>query len=110
MKKSKNEIIPAVIGLGYVGLPIFLRLNKNFNTIGFDINKLRIEQLSKKKDVNKEFNKNNLVLNKKSFFSPEIKDLKKSNFYIVTVPTPIFKDYTPDLRNLINVSNILKKL
>ena len=49
MKKSKNKIIPAVIGLGYVGLPIFLRLNKNFTTIGFDINKSRIEELSKKK-------------------------------------------------------------
>jgi UDP-N-acetyl-D-galactosamine dehydrogenase len=68
MKKSKNKIIPAVIGLGYVGLPIFLRLNKNFTTIGFDINKSRIEELSKKKDVNKEFKKNNLVLKKKIIF------------------------------------------
>lgn len=110
MKKSKNKIIPAVIGLGYVGLPIFLRLNKNFTTIGFDINKSRIEELSKKKDVNKEFKKNNLVLKKKSFFSSEIKDLKKSNFFIVTVPTPIFSGNTPDLRNLTNVSNILKKI
>ena len=112
MKKNmiNKKIIPSVIGLGYVGLPIFLRLNKKFKTIGFDIDKSRIEQLSKRRDTNKEFKKNKLALNNKSLFSSEIKDLKKSNFYIVTVPTPIFKNNTPDLRNLVNVSNILKKI
>ena len=112
MKKNKinKKIIPSIIGLGYVGLPIFLRLNKKFKTIGFDIDKSRIEQLSKKRDTNKEFNKNKLALYNKSLYSSEIKDLKKSNFYIVTVPTPIFKNNTPDLRNLVNVSNTLKKI
>ena len=48
MNKIKNKIKPAVIGLGYVGLPIFIRLNRKFKTIGFDNNKSRVSQLSKK--------------------------------------------------------------
>ena len=112
MKKIKNQkkILPSVIGLGYVGLPIFLRLNKKFKTIGFDINKIRINQLSSKKDLNKEYRSKELILKNKSFFSDKYDELKKSNFFIVTVPTPIFKNNTPDLRNLISVSNILKKI
>tara|TARA_E500000178_G_scaffold311475_1_gene327431 strand:+ start:22057 stop:23271 length:1215 start_codon:yes stop_codon:yes gene_type:complete len=110
MNRIKNKINPAVIGLGYVGLPIFLRLNKKFKTIGFDNNKLRVEQLSSKKDFNKEFNLKDLKLKNGSFFSSRFNELKKFNFFIVTVPTPILKNNSPDLRNLINVSNILKKI
>lgn len=111
MKKiNQKKILPSVIGLGYVGLPIFLRLNKKFQTIGFDINKFRISQLSIKRDLNKEYRSNELILKNKSFFSNKYSDLKNSNFFIVTVPTPIFNNNTPDLRNLISVSNILKKI
>tara|TARA_B100001989_G_scaffold237565_1_gene200329 strand:+ start:9465 stop:10679 length:1215 start_codon:yes stop_codon:yes gene_type:complete len=110
MNKIKNKINPAVIGLGYVGLPIFIRLNKKFKTIGFDSNKSRVNQLSNKKDFNKEFTSKNLKLKNESFFSSRYNELRKSNFFIVTVPTPIFNDNSPDLRNLISVSNILKKI
>ena len=110
MGRIKNKINPAVIGLGYVGLPIFIRLNKKFKTIGFDINKSRITELSNKKDLNKEFTSKDLILKNGSFFSNRYDDLKKFNFFIVTVPTPIFKNNNPDLRNLISVSNILKKI
>lgn len=110
MNKIKNKINPAVIGLGYVGLPIFIRLNKKFKTIGFDSNKSRVNQLSNKKDFNKEFTSKNLKLKNGSFFSSRYNKLRKSNFFIVTVPTPIFNDNSPDLRNLISVSNILKKI
>ncbi len=110
MNKIKNKINPAVIGLGYVGLPIFIRLNKKFKTIGFDSNKSRVNQLSNKKDFNKEFTSKNLKLKNGSFFSSRYNELRKSNFFIVTVPTPIFNDNSPDLRNLISVSNILKKI
>ena len=105
-----KKISPAVIGLGYVGLPIFLRLNKKFQTIGYDINKYRIENLQKKKDLNKEFDSKHLNLKNKSFFSNKPSDLKKSNFFIITVPTPIYSNNTPDLRNLINVSHALKTI
>lgn len=110
MNKIKNKINPAVIGLGYVGLPIFMRLNRKFKTIGFDNNKSRINQLSNKKDFNKEFTSKDLKLKNGSFFSSKYIDLKKFNFFIVTVPTPIFNNNNPDLRNLISVSNILKKI
>mgnify|MGYP001397102863 FL=1 len=110
MGRIKNKINPAVIGLGYVGLPIFIRLNKKFKTIGFDINKSRISELSNKKDLNKEFTSKDLILKNGSFFSNRYDELKKFNFFIVTVPTPIFKNNSPDLRNLISVSNILKKI
>ncbi len=110
MGRIKNKINPAVIGLGYVGLPIFIRLNKKFKTIGFDINKSRITELSNKKDLNKEFTSKDLILKNGSFFSNRYDKLKKFNFFIVTVPTPIFKNNSPDLRNLISVSNILKKI
>ena len=110
MERIKNKISPAVIGLGYVGLPIFIRLNKKFKTIGFDIDKSRVSELSDKKDLNKEFTTKDLILRNGSFFSNRYDDLKKFNFFIVTVPTPVFKNNSPDLRNLINVSNILKKI
>ena len=110
MNKIKNKINPAIIGLGYVGLPIFLRLNRKFKTIGFDINKSRVNQLLNKKDFNKEFNSKDLKLKNGSFFSSRFNDLKKFNFFIVTVPTPILDNNYPDLRNLKSVSNILKKI
>ena len=64
----KKEIVPCVIGLGYVGLPVFLRLQLNFKTIGFDINKERISTLKNKHDYNKEFRDNQLILKKNSYF------------------------------------------
>ena len=54
------EIIPCIVGLGYVGLPIAQALSKKFFTYGFDINNERIKNLKKKIDVNNEFNKENL--------------------------------------------------
>ena len=107
---KKSLIKPSVIGLGYVGLPIFLRLQRRFNTVGFDINKVRVKELSSKRDINNEFSKFELNINKRSFFTNKFSDLNNSNFFIVTVPTPIFKNNKPDLRNLISASNILKKV
>ena len=60
-----NKILPCVIGLGYVGLPVFVRLNKKFQTIGFDTNLRRVNLLKKKRDLNKEINNKNLKLLKK---------------------------------------------
>ena len=54
------KILPCVIGLGYVGLPIFLRLQKKFKTVGFDIDENRIYNLNQKKDQNKEYNSKDL--------------------------------------------------
>ena len=80
--KILNKIIkPAVLGLGYVGLPIFLRLSQKFETVGFDLNKTRIKNLSAKKDLNKEFSKKDLNLKNQSFFSNNYMSLKNSNFF-----------------------------
>ena len=104
-----KKILPCIIGLGYVGLPILLRLQKKFKCLGFDINKKRILDLKKKKDTNKEFTKNQLSLNNNSFFSNNEQFLKKFNFFIITVPTPIYANKKPDLNPLFKASSMIAK-
>ena len=58
----KNKILPCVVGLGYVGLPVFLKLNKYFQTVGYDTNQNRVASLNKFIDTNKEFSKQELKL------------------------------------------------
>ena len=109
--KKNNNIKPCIIGLGYVGLPIFVNLSKNFKTCGFDISKKRIDNLKKKIDTNLEYTRKNLILKNGSYFTNDKKKLKESNFYIITVPTPITKRKKPDLRlvnkAIKNISNFL---
>ena len=95
-----SRIYPCIIGLGYVGLPLFVRLKKRFQTTGFDINSDRVKYLNKKIDKNGEYNKKELTLNNKSIITNKSSLLKKSNFYIITVPTPVKKNFTPDLAYL----------
>ena len=104
------KIIPSVIGLGYVGLPTFLKLQKKLKTIGFDTDKSRIKNLIKKKDTNKEFSRKNLILKKGSLFTFDLKKLKKSNFFIITVPTPIYRDNTPNLKHLKDSCSLIGKV
>lgn len=92
---SKLKI--AVIGLGYVGLPLAVALGKHFETLGYDLNTNRIEQLTNCYDINNDLSKNDFKLSKKLVYSSSHKDLKNSNVYIVTVPTPINKYQKPDL-------------
>ena len=74
------KIIPSVIGLGYVGLPLFIRLQKKFRTIGFDTDISRILKLNHKVDINKEFSKKDLILKKGSFLTKKVSRLKKVIF------------------------------
>ena len=104
-----NTINPCVIGLGYVGLPVFIRLQAKFRSIGFDSDPYRVKNLSKKIDTNKEFKKKQLILKNQSLISHDKKRIKISNFYIVTVPTPITKSNKPDLSHLINASILIAK-
>jgi len=101
-----------VIGLGYVGLPILLRLSKKYNCVGFDNNFERIKDLNKGYDKFKEFGKKEL--NKKSIlYSNSLNDIVDCNLFIVTVPTPIYKNKKPDLSHLkdvcLKISKIIKK-
>lgn len=107
---KKTNIIPVVMGLGYVGLPIFLSLQKKFNVIGYDLNEERIKQLINKKDINNEFNKKDLDIKKGSIFTNNLIDISKGNFFIVTVPTPINSSMKPNLNSIINCSHDLSKI
>ena len=104
-----NKIYPCIIGLGYVGLPIFVRLKKKFKTLGFDIDSNRIKSLSAKVDKNKEFKKKELSLDNKSIITDNSKFLKDSNFFIITVPTPVYKNYKPNLNPLVEASKLVGK-
>ncbi len=102
-------IKPCIIGLGYVGLPILINLSKKYKCIGFDNNSRRINDLSKGIDTFNEYKKKTL-LNKSIKFTNSLKIIKNFNLYIVTVPTPILKNKTPDLKHLKNVCNNLSKI
>jgi len=93
---SLKTIKPAVIGLGYVGLPLTVELGKKYPVIGFDTNHLRIEQLQADFDITLEVAREELSDSQNCNFTKNIKDLKDVNLYIVTVPTPVDKNKTPD--------------
>ncbi|MFD2161862.1 nucleotide sugar dehydrogenase [Paradesertivirga mongoliensis] len=106
----------AVIGLGYVGLPLAIEFAKKYSVVGFDINTNRVAELSEGVDSTKEANLDDLmlVLGNKSgnglSFSCQTEDLYKVNTYIVTVPTPIDQFKAPDLKPLLKASEMLGKI
>ena len=89
MKIEKKNI--TIIGLGYIGLPLAIKLNKYFNIFGFDISKDRILLLKKGLDLTNEVTKRQLLSKKKIIFTDSPEVIKKSDIIIVTVPTPIKK-------------------
>ena len=97
-----------IIGIGYVGLPLAVIFAKKFKVVAFDINKTRINELKKKNDRNKQINKTKLK-GCRLLFTHSTEHLKKCNIYIVTVPTPIFDNKTPDLRFIENASKLIGK-
>ena len=97
-----------IIGLGYVGLPLAIEFGKKFNVLGFDISKSRVFELKKGLDSNGEFTENQILQNKIQFTHSE-KDVGNSDFYIITVPTPLKKNNEPDLRPLKSASQIVGK-
>ena len=107
------KIIPCIVGLGYVGLPITLNLSDKLLTYGFDTNKERIEKLKQKIDENREYKPNNFDNNRKIIFTNKVNEIKNCNFFILCVPTPIYRNKKPNLEALDNaikmISKILKK-
>ena len=100
-----------VVGLGYVGLPLAIEFGKKFETTGYDNSLSRIRALKKNKDNNDEIKKQDFFKSKKIIFTNNINDIETSNFYIITVPTPINKNNTPDLRIIIDATTqVAKKL
>ena len=109
----------AVIGLGYVGLPLAIEFGKKYKTLGFDINSSRIDELKKCQDRTNEADLNELRhvtglakinLNLGLIFSDSVNDLRECNVYIVTVPTPIDRYKTPDLIPLLKASEMLGRV
>ncbi len=103
----------AVIGLGYVGLPLAVEFGKKFTTVGFDINLQRVNDLNSGIDHTNEveLEELNKVLNNNLFkLSNEIESIKGSNIYIVTVPTPIDKFKAPDLSPLLKASKMIGEI
>ena len=97
----------AVIGLGYVGLPLAVEFGKKYPTIGFDINQKRIQKLQAGQDSTLEVSNEELLQAHKLSYSTSIADTSKCNVYIVTVPTPIDAHKQPDLTPLISASELI---
>ena len=110
---KSEELLIAVVGLGYVGLPLAVEFGKKREVIGFDINQERIEQLKNYDDTTLEVTNQEIKEASNLSFSSSTKDIADCNCYIVTVPTPINEDKTPDLGPVHNatqmIANVLKK-
>jgi UDP-N-acetyl-D-galactosamine dehydrogenase len=110
MQNSLAEAKVAVIGLGYVGLPLAVEFGKKYETVGFDIAQWRIDELNKGYDRTLEVDEADLKGATHLRFTADPDDLKACNVYIVTVPTPIDEHKRPDLTPLIKASETVGKV
>lgn len=110
MQCNLDQINIAIIGLGYVGLPLAVEFGKKYSTLGFDINRARISELQSGEDHTLEVSPAELAEATKLRYSADIAALREANFYIVTVPTPIDQHRQPDLTPLIKASETLGKV
>ena len=100
----------AVVGLGYVGLPLAVAFSKKFEVVGYDINTQRIDELNKGIDSTLEVDTDELQNLARLSFTSDLNPLKKCNFIIVTVPTPVTTNKAPDFNPLINASKAIGKI
>ncbi len=104
-----NDIRIAVIGLGYVGLPLAVAFGRKYATVGFDIDAARIDELRRHHDQTLEMSEDELKAATRLSCSADPADLKSCNVFIVTVPTPIDDYKRPDLRPLESASRTVGK-
>ena len=109
MTQRKDTRI-AIVGLGYVGLPLAVEFGKQYATIGFDINSARIAELKQGRDSTLEVEPELLAQATQLRFSDQLDDIAGCNVYIVTVPTPIDTAKRPDLTPLIKASEAIGKV
>ena len=107
---SLNDAPIAVIGLGYVGLPLAVEFGKQRKVVGFDINAARIADLRAGKDNTLEVNADELAEAKHLSFTDQLNDLAECSIFIVTVPTPIDEHKRPDLTPLLKASETIGKV
>jgi len=112
-KFNLRNLKVAVVGLGYVGLPLAVEFGKRFNTVGFDIKPDRVDELRKGRDSTLEVDAAELKQASKLTYTTKLADLKPCRVFIVTVPTPIDEYKRPDLTPLVksseSVGQVLKK-
>ncbi|MBK9632026.1 MAG: nucleotide sugar dehydrogenase [Saprospiraceae bacterium] len=106
--KSKESSI-AIIGLGYVGLPLALELARHFKVIGFDIKQDRVDKMRQHIDPSHEIESKNFQ-GADIYFTSNLEDLKQCTFFIVAVPTPVDEHKVPDLKPLLSASEIIGKV
>ena len=111
MNPSNNKYKICIVGLGYVGLPLATRFSlKGFDVIGFDIDESRVKELKNSVDRNNDMDSSEIRnLLDGSMLSSNADDLSDRNIFIVTVPTPINKDKTPDLKPIVGSSELVGK-
>ena len=108
--RNLEEARIAIVGLGYVGLPLAVEFGKHYKTMGFDINAARVDALRAGRDATLEVDAEELAAATHLRFSSQMDDLRDCNVYIVTVPTPIDSAKRPDLTPLIKASETLGKV
>src|SRR5689334_19474949 len=99
---SRDETI-AVVGLGYVGMPVALAFSRKYPTIGFDVNPRRIADLARGHDHNGEHSAEELAAGSIQF-TADPEELRKATFFVVAVPTPVDSNNRPDLSPLVRAS------
>jgi UDP-N-acetyl-D-galactosamine dehydrogenase len=113
MNALTNKPTIAIIGLGYVGLPLAIAFGNEYPTIGYDTNKHRIAELKEGKDLTLQSSKASIEGATRLSFSDQIEDIKNCTIYIVTVPTPVTNTKQPDLSFLLtatkSIGEVLKK-
>ena len=107
------EIKIAVIGLGYVGLPLARLFSTKYSTIGYDMNQKRVDELMQGKDSTMEVEEELLqkAINENHFkCTTDLEEIRKCNFYVVAVPTPVDDNNRPNLRPLWGASETIGKV
>jgi len=105
-----HDIKLAILGLGYVGLPLAVEFGRKRTVVGFDINQSRIDELKTGNDFTLETTQEELTAAKHLRYTSHLDDLRTCNCFIVTVPTPIDENKRPDLTPLIKASEIVGKV
>ncbi|SMM98509.1 UDP-glucose dehydrogenase [uncultured Candidatus Thioglobus sp.] len=111
MNDLKNKKI-AIIGLGYVGMPLAHAFSKKYSVVGFDTNKDRVNELKNGEDSTLELKKSQIIkaLNNNIIFTNNLQEIRDSDIYIITVQTPIDDNKKPDLTPLIDASKMIAKV
>ncbi len=107
---NNQKINIAIIGLGYVGLPLAVEFAKKYKVVGFDIKESRVNNLKNSFDETLEVTQKELLTQKNIIFTNDINKIKECNIFIITVPTPITKFKAPDLKPLLEATKMVGKI